>query len=268
MKQLTDEARDAQFEAWWESSGQFCRSGGGAYEKTFAYTAWLAALDTAQPVQVNAMLVEALEQAKRWHQGDKWRDDPDNRGVWEDHMVVLDTALAAAEQAQPDLIQQESLFVCGQMGANVTKVYADQAQPEPDGINDMYLKGYAAGKQAQPEREVTQVLKQAYDAMAPMRGLILFDQAMGEISKTLAALGQNQVEVLDFCDKNCTWSDHHPDCKNGEVQPERAGLTDAEIDAIKSRNHGGTTNGIDIYDADGLIADTLDAAIKQGGQHD
>lgn len=34
----------AAFETWWESHGQFCRSGGGAYEKTFAYRAWEAAL--------------------------------------------------------------------------------------------------------------------------------------------------------------------------------------------------------------------------------
>lgn len=34
---------EAEFEAWWESHGQFCRSGGGDYEKTFAYRAWEAA---------------------------------------------------------------------------------------------------------------------------------------------------------------------------------------------------------------------------------
>lgn len=65
MKQISDEVRDAQFEAWWEKSGQFCHTNGGAYEKTFAYTAWLAALDTAQPEQVNTMLLEALEAAEK-----------------------------------------------------------------------------------------------------------------------------------------------------------------------------------------------------------
>lgn len=68
MKQLTDEVRDAQFEAWWEKSGQFCRSGGGAYEKTFAYTAWLAALDTAQPeplITVESSLRFRLESEKQ-----------------------------------------------------------------------------------------------------------------------------------------------------------------------------------------------------------
>lgn len=39
------------FEAWWESHGQFCRAGGGDYEKTFAYRAWQAraAQATAEP---------------------------------------------------------------------------------------------------------------------------------------------------------------------------------------------------------------------------
>ena len=31
------------FEAWWEAHGQFCRAGGGDYEKTFAFRAWEAA---------------------------------------------------------------------------------------------------------------------------------------------------------------------------------------------------------------------------------
>lgn len=36
---MTD-SEDAQFEAWWESDGQYMRAGGGKYEKTFAYEAW------------------------------------------------------------------------------------------------------------------------------------------------------------------------------------------------------------------------------------
>lgn len=34
----------AEFEAWWAAQGQFCRAGGGEYEKTFAYRAWEACL--------------------------------------------------------------------------------------------------------------------------------------------------------------------------------------------------------------------------------
>jgi len=36
---------ERDFEAWWESLGQFLRAGGGQYEKTFAYHAWT---DSAQ----------------------------------------------------------------------------------------------------------------------------------------------------------------------------------------------------------------------------
>lgn len=34
---------DALFEAWWSRHGQFCRAGGGDYEKTFAFRAWQSA---------------------------------------------------------------------------------------------------------------------------------------------------------------------------------------------------------------------------------
>lgn len=37
------ELTDEQFEEWWQANGQFCRAGGGNYEKTFAYRAWQAA---------------------------------------------------------------------------------------------------------------------------------------------------------------------------------------------------------------------------------
>lgn len=39
-----DSSWQASFEAWWEEHGQFCRAGGGSYEKTFAYRAWEACL--------------------------------------------------------------------------------------------------------------------------------------------------------------------------------------------------------------------------------
>lgn len=44
---------------------------------------------------------------------------------WERTANALKTAL---EQPEPDLIPQDQLFVCGQMGANITRV---TAQPEP-----------------------------------------------------------------------------------------------------------------------------------------
>jgi len=43
------------FEAWWEEHGQYGRAGGGEYEKTFAYNAWVS---QAERIRV---LREALE---------------------------------------------------------------------------------------------------------------------------------------------------------------------------------------------------------------
>ena len=42
--QPADVARLAEFDQWWESEGQYCRAGGGDYERSFAYAAWRAAL--------------------------------------------------------------------------------------------------------------------------------------------------------------------------------------------------------------------------------
>lgn len=45
-EKLAEALRDAQeqpFEDWWEREGQLARSGGGQYEKTFAWNAWCAA---------------------------------------------------------------------------------------------------------------------------------------------------------------------------------------------------------------------------------
>ncbi|GGJ06170.1 hypothetical protein [Halopseudomonas pertucinogena] len=37
---VPDELFAAEFRAWWEQHGQFCRAGGGDYERTFAFEAW------------------------------------------------------------------------------------------------------------------------------------------------------------------------------------------------------------------------------------
>jgi hypothetical protein len=42
---------NGRFEKWWEDQGQFCRAGGGEYEKTFAFRAWEAALATPPAAQ-------------------------------------------------------------------------------------------------------------------------------------------------------------------------------------------------------------------------
>ncbi len=47
----------ADFHAWWDSHGQFCRAGGGDYEKTFAFRAWEAAVAKIAERQAGARKV-------------------------------------------------------------------------------------------------------------------------------------------------------------------------------------------------------------------
>ena len=37
---LPDSAFQDEFQAWWEDEGQYVRSGGGTYERSFAFQAW------------------------------------------------------------------------------------------------------------------------------------------------------------------------------------------------------------------------------------
>lgn len=46
------------FEKWWNEEGQYLRAGGGDYEKTFAYHAWMKAVEQA----VNICQAEIDEQ--------------------------------------------------------------------------------------------------------------------------------------------------------------------------------------------------------------
>lgn len=45
---VREQSAPADFETWWEQHGQFCRAGGGDYEKTFAYRAWQAAREQSE----------------------------------------------------------------------------------------------------------------------------------------------------------------------------------------------------------------------------
>jgi hypothetical protein len=48
--------QEAKFEVWWQAEGQFCRAGGGDYEKSFAYRAFERAMTLSgqDRVQLNA----------------------------------------------------------------------------------------------------------------------------------------------------------------------------------------------------------------------
>lgn len=71
LTSVPDEVFAAEFAVWWDEHGQFCRAGGGTYERTFAFEAWrhlypqLMNLQVAaaeqQPAPGVKALVEALE---------------------------------------------------------------------------------------------------------------------------------------------------------------------------------------------------------------
>lgn len=50
------------FETWWKQHGQFCRAGGGEYEKTFAFRAWQAAhrVAMAEAFEMAAQVCDSL----------------------------------------------------------------------------------------------------------------------------------------------------------------------------------------------------------------
>jgi len=74
------------FESWWESEGQYCRAGGGEYEKTFAYNAWVSQSERIR------VLREALEKI------DAIRNDIIGRQSinWSRHIYPLVAALGEA----------------------------------------------------------------------------------------------------------------------------------------------------------------------------
>lgn len=49
--QVPDEAFEDEFQAWWESDGQYCRSGTSGYEVPFAFQAWRHLVPTIMEVR-------------------------------------------------------------------------------------------------------------------------------------------------------------------------------------------------------------------------
>ncbi|QIM51586.1 hypothetical protein [Hydrogenophaga crocea] len=94
------------FEAWWEQKGQYLRSGGDAYEKTFAYHAWCEATNRAalasQPQAVDAEDAARLDWIRNWPSGTIRLDD--TKGLvptyinWRDKSE-FDAAIDAARRA-------------------------------------------------------------------------------------------------------------------------------------------------------------------------
>lgn len=103
-----DAARDAQetpFESWWEKEGQFCRAGGGDYEKTFAWHAWLAAKAeaTGQAEPVAWTLQETLDKRETTCSAHLWFADPIN-SAWSPLYTHRPKAAQPLTRAQADRI--------------------------------------------------------------------------------------------------------------------------------------------------------------------
>jgi len=84
------------FEVWWENHGQYNRAGGGDYEKTFAWEAWIEAKVQAVPegyVLVKKELPEQIAEEMAIDRVDKPRHE--NDPVWSE----------IAEKAYRDQIQ-------------------------------------------------------------------------------------------------------------------------------------------------------------------
>lgn len=58
---------EREFEEWWGKHGQFCRAGGGDYEKAFAYHAWERQADKLK--RTTAALNQAREALESCQEG-------------------------------------------------------------------------------------------------------------------------------------------------------------------------------------------------------
>ena len=93
-QEQTDIFRDTQeapFEAWWGKYGQFCRAGGGGYEKTFAWLAWCEAAKQTQQQEPVAWAESDEDGEIVWNKESCFSDDPE----WLDHPMPLYRSLSA-----------------------------------------------------------------------------------------------------------------------------------------------------------------------------
>jgi hypothetical protein len=82
-----------EFMTWWEKHGQFCRAGGGDYERTFAFQAWRHLIPRhrrliAEQLERERKLAEALRSVRRSIQEAGLRTS----------LKTIDEALAAREK--------------------------------------------------------------------------------------------------------------------------------------------------------------------------
>ena len=67
-----------------------------------------------------------------------------------------------------------------------------------------------------------------YEAITALQSIISQD-ALDKMAENARELGLSYDD--NFCDKNCVWTDHHPDCK--AVQKPWVGLSEDEINKLR-----------------------------------
>jgi hypothetical protein len=105
-KQEPEDVTELAFEAWWLRSGQFLRAGGGDYEKTFAYHAWLESLacttppaaPVQEPVTLNRAGVQKLLEQSGYDNANPEEMAAFISGIRHREAEMLDTPPAAQRQ--------------------------------------------------------------------------------------------------------------------------------------------------------------------------
>ena len=64
-----------------------------------------------------------------------------------------------------------------------------------------------------------EALKLALEAMYPIAHNTT-DDPRGQAYKAIAAIKEALAQPEQFCDANCVWTDHHPDCKLAQPEQE------------------------------------------------
>lgn len=126
----------AKFEKWWSEEGSFCRSGGGVYEKTFAFRAWEAVLAQQERTSESIGNADASPKPKNV--------ELSKSGEW---------PIPEPLHLQAITFAYEKGFAAGFSGRNTENVFA-----ETGGQRAAFLMGLGAGSGAadrkrQAERE-------------------------------------------------------------------------------------------------------------------
>lgn len=139
MRTLTDSEK-AEFELWWQDHGQFCRAGGGPYEKTFAYHAWETALARAgqrTPLSEEAMKLLIADWAVNWQLYGYGAIQGYTRAVERAHGITQDAAQVPPLSGQASAEPEASLgtqYWLAKLDSYGNPTLLDGAHGAPEGV--------------------------------------------------------------------------------------------------------------------------------------